>query len=81
MKLKPLVRHPSSSIKQELEQLGEVWLKIPMWGGQLMNNRESLRISENTRDRVQRMPMSSTRGGMSHRGGKRQVRAKWVMRK
>lgn len=63
MTLKLLVRYSNSCVKQKLEELGEVWLKIPMGGGQLMDNHESLRVSENTGDRVQRPSMVEYRGG------------------
>lgn len=32
VKLKLLVRYPTSSVEQELEELEEVWMKISMWG-------------------------------------------------
>lgn len=75
MTLKLLVRYSNSCVKQKLEELAEVWLKVLMWGGQLMDNYESLRIAENTGDRVQRPSM------VKYRGGKRQLRDKWAMRK
>lgn len=31
-KLKLLVTYPRSGVKQELEELGEIWLKLSMWG-------------------------------------------------
>lgn len=75
MTLKLLVRYSNSCVKQQLEELAEVWLKVSMWGGQLMDNHESLRIAENTGDRVQRPSM------VKYRGGKRPLRDKWEMRK
>lgn len=71
--LKLLGTYPSSSVKEKLEEPGEDWLKISMWG-QFMASHESLGTSKSTWGESRECQWSSRRDRTSHIGGKRAER-------